>query len=446
MSVSHLPLKVKKFEKIGTLVDVNGHKYVRDIGCSSTLRGVPFWLFGDTFPFNSRGQMIGLLTSTGAMGNPVDPVKSKYLEVDGEGRPKQFIPFIEEEYRFNKEHVSGGQKRYLIWSFSPIVEVEPGEGWIFFYKGRTQSQNLADNLDFGVDVARVSMTPDREVTVSRPLNKSLFDKDEVQWGSWDALVVDQFIYMYGTQAGHVYVARVPKVNPLNKSAYEYWGNGKWSRDSSSKTGLFWRLQSGSVFWSKFYKSFIMVGCTMWADNKIIMRSAPRPEGPWTNDTLLKQLDPPAKGFNYCMNAHPWAFPDSNGGELLVSWSDQGSGFVELAKVTWEGYQGAYSNPPGHVGGPSVGQPPSFVSHPYAGYAYPQPPPTQYNYSQQQNYYQQPPPQQFYSPPPPPAPGAQYNSEHLSGHINSQQSGGQASGGPTPPSVPFWSKPFWKKFG
>ncbi|KAK9456933.1 hypothetical protein V1511DRAFT_495702 [Dipodascopsis uninucleata] len=331
-------LEISKFERLGTLVDVNGHKYIRDIGCSSTLRGVPIWLFGDTFPHNAKGQMIGLITSTAAMGNPKEPTKSKYLDIDRDGRPVQFIPFTDEEQAFNKQNSSGGAKRYFLWSFSKIVEVEPGEGWIFFTKGRTQSQSLQDNVDFGVQIGRVHFTPDRKLSCERMMREPLF-KDGCKWGSWEAFLDKGYIYLYGEHGGHVYLARVPPQCPMDKSQYEFWCKDHWSKDESKKSELFWKLQSGTVFWSRFHKCFLMIGCTMWADNKIVVRSAPRPEGPWTNDELLYQLYKPPSGFNYCVNAHPWAFPESSGGELLVSWTDQHTGVIELSKITWKGYQG-----------------------------------------------------------------------------------------------------------
>ncbi|KAK9471971.1 uncharacterized protein V1510DRAFT_430889 [Dipodascopsis tothii] len=345
MAPGQLPLKVAKFERIGTLRDVNGKKYTRDIGCSCTLNRTPYWFFGDTFPLNDRGQMIGLLTSTYAMGNELEPTKSKYFDTDRDGKPPQFMPFTGPEWQFNKEHQGGGKRRYYLWTFSSVAEVAPGEGYMFFDKGRTESQRLDDNKHFGLHVGKVRVGKDRRLIAERVAEEPLFGPDECLYGGWETVVEGDHIYLYGQEKGHVYLARVPKHCPCDRSQLEYWTTRGWAHEPKDRKSLFWKLQSGTICWSRFYGCFIMVGCTMWADNKIIMRSAPRLEGPWTDDQLLWQLDPPKSGFNYCMNAHPWAFPASEGGELLVSWTDQASGEVELAKVTWQGFQGAASAQP-----------------------------------------------------------------------------------------------------
>ncbi|KAK9365227.1 hypothetical protein V1509DRAFT_642878 [Lipomyces kononenkoae] len=435
MSLGHLPLKVKAFERLGTLTDENGNRYTRDIGCSSVLGGVPFWAFGDTFPLNRNGQMIGLLTSTCALGYVQNPVKSRYWNCDREGKPPQFIPFTNEELKFNRDHQHGGQKRFYLWSFSKIAETSPGEGYIFFHKGRTETQQMSDNVGYGIQIANVKISADRSQLICTRIMNEPFFKDRVDWGSFDTVVVNDHVYLYGGQGDHIYCARVLKSRITDKSAYEFWNKDRWTKDENQKSDLFWKLQSGSVFWSQYYRCFIMVGCTMWADNKIIMRSAPRPEGPWTNDMLLYQLYKPQSGINYCVNAHPWAFPESNGGQLLVSWTDQHTGVVELGKVTWEGYEGPSNN----------------QQYEDRNYPYPRPPqpyfpnqfsqyPGQYHqqYQAYPNQYEQyaPPgqaPPGWSSPTPPRYPHpSNYNNGNGGGYNDDQQG--------YPPQVPYWSKP------
>ncbi|KAK9240392.1 hypothetical protein V1525DRAFT_395835 [Lipomyces kononenkoae] len=447
MSQGRLPLKVKAFERLGTLTDENGHKYTRDIGCSSVIGGVPFWAFGDTFPLNRNGQMIGLLTSTCALGYVQNPARSRYWYCDRDGKPPQFIPFTDEESKFNRQHQSGGQKRFYLWSFSKIAETSPGEGYIFFNKGRTETQSMNDNVGFGIQIAKVNLSPDRsQLICSRIMNEPFFN-DGVHWGSFDTVVVNDHVYLYGGQGDHIYCARVLKHRITDRSAYEFWNKDRWTKDERQKSDLFWKLQSGSVFWSQYYQCFIMVGCTMWADNKIIMRSSPRPEGPWTNDMLLHQLDKPQSGINYCVNGHDWAFPESNGGQLLVSWTDQHTGVVELGKVTWEGYEGKLPHPysfasfAGTVLSPTPPPGPSYPSNLNQPYS-PQPYfPNQFSqypgqYQAYPNQYQQYPTQApgWHSPAPPNyPPPSNYNNGYGGGYNDDQQ-------GYQPPQVPYWSKP------
>ncbi|KAK9248431.1 hypothetical protein V1506DRAFT_528926 [Lipomyces tetrasporus] len=475
MSQGQLPLAVKKFERLGTLTDENGHKYTRDIGCSSVIGGVPFWAFGDTFPLNRDGKMIGLLTSTCATGNVLNPVKCRYWDCDREGRPAQFLPFTDEEMKFNRDHQHGGKKRFYLWSFSKIAETAPGEGYILFHKGRTESQQMKDNVGYGIQIAKVKLSPDKSKLVATRIMNEPFFRGGVLWGGFDTVVDHDYVYLYGGKDGHIYCARVQKNRMADKSAYEFWNKDRWTKDENQKSGLFWKLQSGSVFWSRYYKCFVLIGCTMWADNKIIMRSAPRPEGPWTSDTLLHQLYKPQSGINYCVNAHPWAFPGTNGGQLLVSWTDQHTGVVELAKVTWEGYEGKRPAPSSSAPVPGTAVPPmppplpsSSKPHelaqsqywnqqyqynqPYQTYQPPQQyPPSQYSqypgqypqhYQPYPNQYQQY-SQQFYNwtSQPPPGPGGP--SPEQPGHDPQSQyyyGGGYSSDGHGYPQVPYWSKP------
>ncbi|KAK9465024.1 hypothetical protein V1512DRAFT_267112 [Lipomyces arxii] len=341
MAQGRLPPKAARFDRLGTLKDSNGRIYKRDIGCTGTLDGVPFWLFGDTFPCNDAGKPIGLYTSTGAVGDVHNPTKNTYWSCDQHGKPPQFIPFSNEEAKFNRENAAGGQKRFFLWSFSSIAETSPGEGWIFFVRGQTQSHHLKDNIGHCVQIARIKLNPDRKsATVSRVSHIPLF-QGGCHWGTFATLVERNkgFIYVYGSQEGHIYVARVPLDKPTDTRAYEYWTTQGWSKDESKKTQCFWKLQSGTIFWNRFYKCFMMIGCTSFADNKIMVRTAPQPEGPWTGDHLLHQLYKPRSGFNYCVYAHPWSYPESQHGQMLISWTDQGTGVVELAKLTFEGYRG-----------------------------------------------------------------------------------------------------------
>ncbi len=158
-------------------------------------------------------------------------------------------------------------------------------------------------------------------------------------GSPDA----NYVYAYGTPSGRggtVYLSRVQQANILDQTKYEYWNGSTWVANKPSaatpilpatttaSTGLagwFGSLFGGSkktypsagemsVQYNTYLNKYVM----MYADsnNNVVMRTADRPEGPWSGPTTLvtstqypglyaPMMDPWSTGQDIYWNMSMW---------------------------------------------------------------------------------------------------------------------------------------------
>ncbi|WP_235435704.1 DUF4185 domain-containing protein [Mycobacterium sp. EPa45] len=159
-------------------------------------------------------------------------------------------------------------------------------------------------------------------------------------GSADA----NYVYVYGTPSGRggtVYLSRVQQADILDQTKYQYWNGTTWVANKPSaatpvlpattttNTGLlgwFSSLFGGgttktypsagemSVQYNTYLKKYVM----MYADNNnnVVMRTADRPEGPWSAPTTLAtstqypglyapMMDPWSTGQDIYWNMSMW---------------------------------------------------------------------------------------------------------------------------------------------
>jgi len=116
------------------------------------------------------------------------------------------------------------------------------------------------------------------------------------------------VYMFGTPNGRVGViglARVPKDDVLNKSAYQYWVNGTWAPTAENlatplvpgiASELSVRFDEDSGQWQMVYLDS--------ARGEIVMRTADQPQGQWSDtEKLVDTNDYPAAYGGFI---HPWS--------------------------------------------------------------------------------------------------------------------------------------------
>ncbi|QCB49454.1 DUF4185 domain-containing protein [Rhodococcus sp. PAMC28707] len=137
-----------------------------------------------------------------------------------------------------------------------------------------------------------------------------------------------FVYMFGTvngRIGTVGLARVPKDDVLNKTAYQYWVDGTWAPvDSNEATPiadgisaeLSVRFHDG--LWQMTYLDPIA--------GNIVLREADSPQGEWTAPSTLVRTAEYPKAYGGFM--HPW----SKDGELYFAISEWDSYNVYLMKA------------------------------------------------------------------------------------------------------------------
>lgn len=134
----------------------------------------------------------------------------------------------------------------------------------------------------GAGVAEVSIQPDhtgRPIPHARRLNKWLWDGQKEPWyGDVCAVDFQGHIYALGhkTDSPFMYIARVPRTEPFNIDAYEYWNGTSWQRERldgpalGEKESIMWQCGQGQVFWSEFHNRLLFVYCDCWWTDQVLV--------------------------------------------------------------------------------------------------------------------------------------------------------------------------------
>jgi hypothetical protein len=99
---------------------------------------------------------------------------------------------------------------------------------------------------------------------------------------------DGYVYRYGTPAGRDnpgFVSRVQEADFTNIDAYEYWDGKDWKPgDANTAQPIVGGVAELSVQWNDYLHQYVML--TTDAANAVVLRTAPHPEGPWSEPRPL----------------------------------------------------------------------------------------------------------------------------------------------------------------
>ena len=136
---------------------------------------------------------------------------------------------------------------------------------------------------------------------------------------------DGFIYQYGTPNGRfgaVYLARVKAADILDLTKYEYYSNNPadhWPDTMGDLKAIAPApVSEMSVAWNEHLKKYVMLH-GIESQGRLVLRTADRPEGPWSDAKTLLNLAQTTGGI-YA----PYIHPASDGRYLYFTasrWSD-----------------------------------------------------------------------------------------------------------------------------
>lgn len=151
---------------------------------------------------------------------------------------------------------------------------------------------------------------------------------------------DGYVYIYGTRFNppafnrYLILARVPEDRLLDFDRWEFYAGTGWQPDYPKATPLCDQLGAEfSVSWQPKLKQFITVYTEMGMSDKIMLRTAPKPEGPWSAQRVVydcpdSHLD--KDYFCYAARCHPEL---SDRDELLISYVCNSTDFWKMAADT-----------------------------------------------------------------------------------------------------------------
>ncbi|KAI5851537.1 hypothetical protein DFP73DRAFT_610726 [Morchella snyderi] len=353
------PPAILKAEYLGPLEEQDGKGYPRTFGCSSTLGGIPVFLFGDVsakLP-GPEGRLIGIATSAASVGSHLDPLITHWPHPKNSSafhNVADFIPFTDEENEHNAKSKSEGRghtDRFYLWARSPIVEIpfSGNFGVIFFTKGKTSEDVEKDDEYHGVGVAEVEM---------RLIGKSK-GKGKVEEGNFEVMPIAR------RHGNHIFNNTHPKWGDiasiikgrayLSPRNYTFW-NGKSFvapsaklKESLEDMGLqpvMFGLSSGTIFHSTLFSPdddgrFIMIGSDFLDGGRVLITHSRNIWGPWEEKELLIDLKG-CTSLECCTDnrsqsnvyVHIWA-SDLARGQLLISWNRQWPSDIEMANLHFE---------------------------------------------------------------------------------------------------------------
>ncbi len=291
------------------------------------------WLFGDTFPNEDV-----LLSATAAWSSAGEPTRLAE-PFDAAGVPVSLYAYTPSETAFNQAHAelpvccrdgracpsdepycrcgpdSDCAARIALWPGS-ILPTDDGRLIGLYEKVKAG----AAAWDFDVlGIGTFTLLPE-DVTTRRTLDRSgepilLFERGEPKF--LHAVRVDDddgtWAYVFGETAGgsscssDVYVGRAPLADMQERNAYRFWDGKGWAETLAEAAPVLDDVEGGlgSVAYNEYLGAYLSgtVGlCTEGA--QFLMRSAPRPQGPWSAPIAVDLSTLGASSEAYAGLLHP----------------------------------------------------------------------------------------------------------------------------------------------
>jgi hypothetical protein len=293
------PLRVSSVSDEGPLVQPAG--WLRDGGETALVGGRVLWAFGDTLFPSSAPDGTHLRSSSWAWSDPGRP-ESLDDVVEPDGTPVQLVPFDELEAAYNR--LSGrSDDRVALWPASVLAQ-DDGSALVFFREVLV----APGRLHFRVLGSGVATVRPGSRTAARDGNL-LFHSPAPAFSS-GAVRSDGFVYLYGCHRVDrpgfgCDVARVRTAEVHDPAAYEFWDGAAWS-PAVRRAAVVLAGPSGgpSVSWNAWLGSYLAVYSQPFS-NRVLMRTAPRPEGPWSAPVLAFTGRPPGgPTADYAAFEHP----------------------------------------------------------------------------------------------------------------------------------------------
>jgi hypothetical protein len=235
-------------------------------------------------------------SAIGAWSSPDSPFDPAYALL-ADGSPVELIALTGDERTFNSQYAP--LERLVLWP-SGVVATGPASGLIFYGKylvkpGFLQIQGISAGaalISEGDAVAVRDMTP-------------LFNSADVGF-ILSPLVEGDHLYAYTCDAGDSVapgcsVGRVPLAAATDLSQWQTYNGSAWVSDFTQRQSLFAGPPADlSVAWHSHLGRYVALYVEAFT-GKVMLRSAPRPEGPFTEPVLAFHT---MGDMDYAAKEHP----------------------------------------------------------------------------------------------------------------------------------------------
>lgn len=240
------------------------------------------------------------------------------------------LPETPAEQAFNAAHYGSNCQRqpcgarWALWPASVIVDPASGRALIFYMlvyalPGSFNFQAIGNSVATWQSMNSQPQRPTISLPVVPDHPDILFGQNEPSFGS-ASLINGGVLYVYGcglpssgSEKG-CRLGRVSSANVTDRSAWTYYaGNGMWSSRIGDAITVFAGDNILSVAWNSYLQQYIAVYSAPLSQN-VMIRTSPKPEGPWSAEVVAFTAMTPAFGNVYDAHAHPEY--DANGGQTF----------------------------------------------------------------------------------------------------------------------------------
>ena len=331
----HPDLSIAQVTDLGP-IPTNPDILGRDGGYSASFQGNSVWVYGDTFLAKPDAQNRTLISDSWSFTtnlNAQTGLSGFQERLDSTGAPTMILPETAAEQAFNQAHnINNCQlqpcgARWALWPGTIVVNPADGSALIFYMlvsaqPGAFNFQIIGSSVATWQNLQSQPQRPALNLPIVTGHPDLMFTANEPEFGS-AGFVSNGVLYVYGcgVAANSFDIGcRLGKVDPSsaqNRGAWSFYaGNGNWSSKVSDAVSVF--SGGGSVSWNSYLQRYVAVYSQVFSQ-KVMIRTSPNPEGPWSGEALLFVAMQPTSGNVY--DAHAHSEFDVNGGQtVFVSYS------------------------------------------------------------------------------------------------------------------------------
>lgn len=283
----------------------------RDSGGSSRFGDRVFWTYRDTQLCNSDGSVrqFPIISSTASWSNYNQQGGPDLQAVNGD--PLKCVTL--RQYGNNSEHDSyfhqmqhicetptgnaGNGSRIPLWPDQPpLVTEQSPDGRIVAYTW-VPLAHIGPGLTVivehpGAVLYRMDYHPGQGHHTDLPkvtvVNEQFWKQGEILFGTYGTLVKDGIAYLWGRTPQHITSVARCLVNEIeNRDAYEYWVDGRWTRQRPERGQSGIELVDsnaggqGTYYWNEHWGRYVWIGGDIFPGAETYICTAPEPQGPWT---------------------------------------------------------------------------------------------------------------------------------------------------------------------
>lgn len=330
---------------------VGDARYNRDSCNSVRLGGRSFWTWRDTQTVHNNGQIqvLPILASTAswsdhdAAGSPAfenlqpsnDPLQVIVLRQYGENSPDAaYFPIL----NAGCEPLAGMREdgsRRAIWPDSPPLIAATAEDGVITAYTWVRNAHIGPDLSVitkqpATTLYRIIYNPACSKTVLPSVivvDPTFWKDNEIPYGAYGHVAIDGIAYLYGQAEGRTALARVPLPLIEQRSAYEFWVGGKWTRTQPGISDPRTDVPNanaggqGTYYYSKPWQCYVWIGGSIFPGADMYITTAPAPTGPWIKPFKFYSAVNGNHGLPaYSIQAHPRLLANENENGIYVTYT------------------------------------------------------------------------------------------------------------------------------